>query len=182
VNTLFHTNFSANGISTGIWETQGAPIGVNCASQAQLIDVEPALDFKNVPNRTTWAQSALLWNLVESQDLIAIGKMRSFIRSAPWHELGNTDGPVPTSPSFTLSISGFVFDFAAQTVSEPSVSFISSGSPTSGQAAQVGGVAQAALDRMYSFALGLSSLEFFPSGSTNHSFPSVINPTATSYN
>jgi hypothetical protein len=81
--------------------------------------------------------------------------MQTFLRNAPWKELGNVDGPVAPSASFTLSISGFDFDFAAQTVSQPSVSFVSNGSPTSEQAAQVGSTAHTALDRMYSFALGL---------------------------
>lgn len=156
LNTLFRTNFTTNLISTGIWEAQGAPLGGNCASQANLVDVAPALDFSKAPNRTIWTQSALLWNLVNSQDVGAIKKMQSFVRNAPWNELGNMDGPVSQSSSFTLSISGFVFDFAAQTVSQPSVSFVSNGSPTSEQAAKVGSTARPALDRMYSFALGPS--------------------------
>jgi hypothetical protein len=50
--------------------------------------------------------------------------------------------------------SGFIFDFAAQTVTQPSVPFVISGAPTSAQIAQVGSTASSALDRMYSFAQG----------------------------
>jgi hypothetical protein len=155
LNTLFGANLTANAISSAIWQAQGAPFGSNCASQAKLIDVAPALDVNQTPNRTTWAQTALLWNLVQSQDLTAIQKMQSFINTAPWSELGVADGPVASSNAFSLAISGFEFDFASQMVTQPNVSFASDANPSSTQLNEVSDTARSVLDRMYSYALGL---------------------------
>jgi hypothetical protein len=97
----------------------------------------------------------MLWNLVQSQNMSALSDMQKFILNAPWSSLGETDGPVPdTSSKFSVLESGFIFDFAAQTVTQPSVPFVISGAPTSAQIAQVGSTASSALDRMYSFAQG----------------------------
>lgn len=106
------------------------------------------------PNRTQWAQSALLWNLVQSQDIQAVSVMQKFVVGANWKQLGSLDGPVPDSVSFSTTVSGFKFNFAAQEVTQPSASFVASGEPTYAQIAQVGSTAMSALDRMYSFAIG----------------------------
>jgi len=138
-----------------VWQVQGAPSDNQCAKQALLIDVAPALDSSEAPNRTQWTQSAILWNLVQSQNMSALLDMQKFISNAPWSSLGATDGPVPgTSSKFSVLESGFIFDFAAQTVTQPNVSFIISGVPTSAQIAQVGSTASSTLNRMYSFAQG----------------------------
>jgi hypothetical protein len=97
----------------------------------------------------------MLWNLVQSQNMSALLDMQKFVSDAPWSSLGETDGPVPnTSSKLSLLESGFIFDFAGQTVTQPSVSFVGDGAPTSAQIAQVGSTALSVLDRMYSFALG----------------------------
>lgn len=97
----------------------------------------------------------MLWNLVQSQNMSALSDMQKFISSAPWNNLDGTDGPVAdTSSKFSVAESGFIFDFAQQTVTQPSVSFVTSGAPSSAQIAQVGSTASSALDRMYSFAMG----------------------------
>ena len=97
----------------------------------------------------------MLWNLVQSQNMSALSHMRKFILDAPWSSLGQKDEPVTdTSSKFLLSESGFNFDFAEQTVTQPNVSFVTNGAPTSAQIAQVGGTALSVLDRMYSFAMG----------------------------
>jgi hypothetical protein len=155
LNTIFSANYTSNSLANAVWEAQGAPPSHQCAYQALLIDVAPALDSSKEPNRTQWAQSAMLWNLAQSQDMSALSDMRQFVSGAPWSSLGETDGPIADSSSkFSVSESGFIFDFAAQTVTQPNVSFVSNGAPTSAQIAQVGITASAALDRMYSFALG----------------------------
>jgi hypothetical protein len=93
---------------------------------------------------------------VQSQDLTAIAKMRSFVVKAPWGKLGDADGPVPdTLSAFSIASTGFVFDYAAQTVSQPNATFLDNGQPTSAQIAKVGSTARSALDRMYSYALGV---------------------------
>ena len=126
----------------------------DCAAQARVVDVAPALDSQTVPNRTEWAQGALLWSLVSSQNASAVGELRGFISQAPWSNLPG-DSPVTGGlPKFSTTQLGFTFDFAAQTLSEPSVSFVTDGQPSSAQLAEVGSTARAALDRMYSFAAG----------------------------
>jgi hypothetical protein len=137
---------------------QGDLVEQNCATQALLVDVAPALTVDNSPNRTTWARAALLWHLVNSQDLQAVETIRNFIvDQAPWSKLGSGDGPISSSGDFQFTSLGFTFDFAAQTVTQSAVSFVSDGQPTSEQLSRVGQTGRSALDRMYSFATG----EFF---------------------
>jgi hypothetical protein len=155
MNRLFSTNVTVNSLSNALWVSQGTPNGDNCASQSVLVDVAPALEPNKFRNRTQWAQSALLWNLVQSQDLVAVAKMQKFVVNAAWGALGDSDGPVSNDASaFSITSSGFVFNFATQTVTNPNVSFVNNGQPTSSQIAQVGTIAMSALDRMYSYALG----------------------------
>ncbi|KDQ63650.1 hypothetical protein JAAARDRAFT_53842 [Jaapia argillacea MUCL 33604] len=158
LNSAFDVNYTANSLSTAVWEAQGALVGSNCAPQALLIDVAPGLDAGGSPNRTSWAQSALLWNLVESQDLSAVSQLRHFVKTAPWDKIGSVDGPISDpSSKFSISVSGYIFDFATQTVTQPNVSFTSDGQPSNAQIAEVGDTARTALDRMYSFALASST-------------------------
>lgn len=156
INKNFGTNFTINSISNALFLVQGAPENNQCAYQAIVVDVAPALDASQYPNRTQWSQSALLWNLVESQDTAALSNMQTFISKAPWSKLGQADGPVSSSDtsSFNTTASGFIFNFALQTVTQPNASFVDNGQPSSAQIAQVGGAAQIVLDRMYSYALG----------------------------
>jgi hypothetical protein len=157
LNNFFGMNFSTSDISTAIWIAQGPPTGTNCASQANLIDVGSALNSQTFPNRTQWAQSALLWNLVRSQDLVAVSTMQKFVAKAPWQSLGSADRPAAPSPKFTISASGYAFDFGAQAVTQPSVSFVSNGQATSAQLAQVSSSIVTVLDRMYTQALASST-------------------------
>lgn len=125
----------------------------DCAAQARVVDVSPALDSQSVPNRTEWAQGALLWSFVLSQDTSSVGELRDFISKADWRSLPG-DSPVTGLSKFSTTGLGYTFDFAAQTVSEPSVSFITDGQPSNAQLAEVGSTARTALDRMYTFASG----------------------------
>lgn len=163
MNQLFDTNYTANSVYNSIWYAQGSPAGSTCASQSGLVDVASGISSVNSPNRTQWAQSALLWNVVQSQDVTATAALRSFVVSAPWSTLGDVDGPVSNPPaSFSTSASGFNFDFAAQTITQPSVAFVSNGQPTNAQISRVGDTARNALDRMYSYALGMFLFPFAP--------------------
>lgn len=128
----------------------------DCAAQARVVDVSPALDSQTNPNRTEWAQGALLWSFVLSQNASSVGKLRDFIANANLNSLPG-DSPVTGLSKFSTTQLGFTFDFAAQTISEPSVSFITDGQPSSAQLAEVDSTARAALDRMYSFASGTHS-------------------------
>jgi hypothetical protein len=131
----------------------------DCAAQARLIDVSPALDPQRVPNRTEWAEGALLWSFVSSQNTSSVGKLRDFISKARWNSLPG-DSPISgLSPKFSTIELGYTFDFAAQTISEPSVSFITDGQSSNAQLAEVGSTARATLDRMYTFASGTCCID-----------------------
>jgi len=156
VNLLFAANFTIASAYTSIWLAQGSPTGTTCASQALLLDVAAGLDPTKSSNRTTWAQSALLWNLVQSQNLTAVAGMQTFVTEAPWSTLSQLDGPVlGNTTQFSMTASGFTFDFAAQSVTQPSISFVQAGEPTSAQVSQVAN--NAPLDRMYSYAVASST-------------------------
>ncbi|KZT30481.1 hypothetical protein NEOLEDRAFT_1173902 [Neolentinus lepideus HHB14362 ss-1] len=153
----FNANYTPSSLYTAIWQTQGDVTGANCASQANLIDVGSSLDALKVPNRTSWAHAALLWTLIESQNVTSVNAMRTFIEDAPWNSLGEIDGPVSdSSPKFSAQFSGYVFDFAAQTVTAPNMSFVNAGQPSSEQISRVSSTSAATLDRMYTFAVASS--------------------------
>lgn len=163
LNSCFQTNYTSRSLASAIWQVYGASVGNDCASQVQLVDVAPALDSDRFPNRTSWAQAALLWNLVKSQDQTMVATLREFVLNAPWKQL-QQDGPVTgTSTGFNVSTSGYIFNFAAQTISPPRTSFIADGQPTTDQIARVGDKVRPALDRMHSYALG----ESFKPGCSN---------------
>ena len=126
----------------------------DCAAQARLVDVSPALDSQSMPNRTEWAQGALLWTFVLSQNTSSVGQLRNFISKARWKSLTG-DGPATGSSSgFSTTQLGYTFDFAAQTIAELGVSFVTDGQPSNAQLVEVDYTAHATLDRMYSFASG----------------------------
>lgn len=155
VNALFAANFTSNMVATALWQAQGDPVGRDCASQAALVDVAPTLDASTSPNRTAWAQAAMLWTLVRSQNLTAAAQMRRFVQKAPWSSAGSADGPF-SGEGFTTRVLGYDFDFAVQRVVEPTVLFAQDGQPSAEQAGRVGNSALTALDRMYSYASGES--------------------------
>ena len=157
MNKAFSTQYSPDFVSDAIWQVQGLSTETDCGNQVSLIDVEPALDSTTSPNRTQWAQAALLWNLVRSENTSANQQMRDFIRDANWKSLPSADGPVDdASSSFALTVTGYTFDFAAQTVAIPPSTFVDKGQPSSEQLGRVNDVAHGALDRMYTFAVGES--------------------------
>lgn len=154
LNSAFSTDFSPATLSKAVWLAQGDP-GNSCVDQALLVDVAPGLDVNTSPNRTQWAQAALLWDLVESSNLTDVSNLRKFVATAPWETLGAVDG-VTSDPSskFTIGALGFDFNFAAQTVTAPPATFEDVGQPSSNQIGRVDDTARAALDRMYTFASG----------------------------
>lgn len=167
MNKNFNANYTPNSMSNAVWQVQGAPpSSQQCSYQALLVDVAPTLDSSTSPNRTQWTQSAMLWTLVQSQDMSALSELKQFVADAPWNTLA-TDGPVSDpSAKFSVQSSGYVFDFASQTITQPSVSFVNNGQPSGAQIAQTGSTATSTLDRMYSFALGETHL--------NHSSPLLL--------
>lgn len=92
---------------------------------------------------------------MQSEDLSAASTLQNFVRGADWSSLGVSDGAVPDpSNKFSVQVSGYNFDFAAQTVTAPPATFRAQGQPSQAQLNEVNSVAEAALDRMYTFAQG----------------------------
>jgi len=84
----------------------------------------------------------------------AVAELQKFIQGAPWNTLNSS---YDVTSSFSVLMSGYVFNFATQDVTQPPISFATEGQPTSTQLARVGPVAHSALDRMYSFATASST-------------------------
>jgi len=160
VNGVFKANYTAASAYSNFWLMLGGSQGRSCASQAVLLDVGTDLHQLTFPNRTQWAQAALLWNVLQTQDSVAALKLQNFVQSLPWKLLEASDGPVNNAEltSFSMSASGYTFDFAAQTVTQPSGSFVTLGKPPDAQSQRVSSNAIAVLDRMYTFAQGMPFL------------------------
>lgn len=155
MNSLFQANYSLPGVYTAMWNLHGTSTGRDCSAQSNIADVSKVLAASDVSNRTQWAAAALLWNAVQSQDLDATASLQAFIHGAPWSNIESTDGPVADDDDkFLGSASGFNFDFAMQTVSQDAVDYKDKGQPSNTQISRVDDVASAALNRMYSVALG----------------------------
>lgn len=151
---IVNNNFGANFTPGAVAGAMSSALSNDCAAQARVVEVSPALNSQTVPNRTEWAQGALLWSFVLSQNTSAVGQLRNFVSKAHWQSLPG-DGPVSGfSSKFSATQLGYVFDFAGQNISEPNVSFVTDGQPSDAQLAEVDNTAHVVLDRMYSFASG----------------------------
>lgn len=155
LNDKFSSSYTNADVYTSLWYAQGTTGSKDCSEQALLVDTGKSLSAQTYPERVKWTRAALLWNIVQSQDVEAANSMRKFVQKLPWSDLGN-DGPIDAQPSstFTSTFAGYTYNFAKQEVSQPSTTFINQGQPLNAQIARVGQKAQAALDRMYSYALG----------------------------
>ena len=159
VNQNFATNISLMSAYNSLWIMQGSPTTSNCAPQALLADIGNGNEEHLYPNRTQWAQTALLWNAIQTQDVNAAGQLQQFVQKISWTSLGTSDGPVSNpEQGFSTTVAGFVFNFASQTVTPPSASFITLGQPTNAQISRVDSQAQTTLNRIYAFAQGMSFL------------------------
>ncbi|KAG7450411.1 uncharacterized protein BT62DRAFT_1072492 [Guyanagaster necrorhizus] len=158
MNELFDTDHTLNYVYTSLWLTLGTTTGSDCSGQSLLVDVAPALTMSDSPNRTEWAQAAILWNLVESQNVSSAKELQEFAKNAPWTGISQLDGPVPyDTGSFAVNASGFTFNFASQSISQPAVSFVTNGQPTDEQIGRLSDTTLSALNRMYSYALASST-------------------------
>jgi len=135
---------------------EGGSQGNNCTPQAVILDVGDNLDQAKFPNRTQWTQTALLWNALKTQDLVAALQLQKFVQSLPWDKLSASDGPVNNMGSsvFSITVSGYTFNFASQTVTQPPVSFAALFHPSDAQIQKFSPATLAALDRMYTYAQG----------------------------
>ncbi|KAH9064324.1 hypothetical protein EDB87DRAFT_1402000 [Lactarius vividus] len=158
VNDQFHANLTPAVVANAMSSSRASALSSDCAAQARVIDVSPALDSQTVPNRTAWAQSTLLWSFVLSQNTSSVGRLRDFITEADWKSLPGDGAVTGQSSKFSTTQLGYVFDFATQTISEPAVSFIPDGQPSSSQLAEMSNIARTTLDRMYTFASASSTI------------------------
>lgn len=158
MNSAFNANYTPATAYSSFWLMEGGSQGSNCATQATVLDVGKTLNQVNFPNRTEWAQTALLWNALQTQDLVASLQLQNFIQSLPWNSLGSQDGPINNvdSASFSITVSGYIFNFASQTVTQPSGTFETLGQPSDAQIQRVSQTALDALNRMYTYAQGTS--------------------------
>lgn len=161
MNTLFDVNYTVNSVAAVMFAAFGSPVNNDCRQQAIIVDVAPGLSSSTYPNRTTWAQAALLWSFVRSQNTTEVAKLQDFVKDADWSSLSSGDGPVSASSTFETTVLGYTFDFAAQTVTPPETSFQVDGQPSSSQISQVSDVGETVLDRMYGFAAGERSSSLY---------------------
>ncbi|KAF9270316.1 hypothetical protein L218DRAFT_848697 [Marasmius fiardii PR-910] len=158
MNDAFKTNYTLTSTYNSLWLAHAITSTNDCTAQARLIDVGPGLNFAVSPNRTQWARSALLWTLLQSQDVQAVQSMQKALHNAPWSSISSSDGVVEDKKdAFSTSASGFIFNFASQTVTQPSVTFISNGQPSDGQIGRIVGAPLDALNRMYGYAFASST-------------------------
>jgi hypothetical protein len=153
VNAIFAANFTPNVVASALFNAQGAVVDGKCNAQAALIDTTPGLTRKASPNRARWAQAALLWNLVLSEDVGATIALQNFIVKADWSKLIPSDGVTQDdSGRFRTVQSGYMFDFAAQSISPINKTFTDNGRVSEAQAARVPYVSGNVLNRMFSIA------------------------------
>lgn len=151
-NSAFTTNFTTEDVVDSLFYAMGAPPDNNCAYQAILVDTGSKLRVGAFPVRTTWARSALLWNLIQTADTSTTSYIQQFLDKTDFTALGS-DGAMDKS-GYQVSSSGFVFDFAKMAVSFDSVSWESDSQVSNHEALKVTDSLGVVLDRMYSNALG----------------------------
>lgn len=155
MNDRLSTNLTISAVYNGLWIIQGSVQGASCVEQADLIDISAAIDSQRYPNRTQWAQAALLWTLIQTQDRPPAAQLRDFILKAPWAQLQGSDGPITSAGStFTTSTAGFSYDFAAQNIIALPATFAEEGQPLNTQISKVDNRIRSSLDHVYSYAVG----------------------------
>jgi len=181
VDSIFKTNYTTALAYSSFWLLEGGSQGNNCTPQAVILDVGDSLDQVNFPNRTQWTQTALLWNALKTQDLVAALQLQRFVQNLPWNKLGASDGPVNNIESavFSITVSGYTFNFASQTVTQPPVSFATLFHPSDAQIQKINPTALAALDRMYTYAQGMSVNSQWGTPSSHLRIRSFINSAAS---
>lgn len=161
VNELFDANYTASSTFQSFWLMQGNPSPDNCAMQAGVLDIGKSFDQKLFPNRTRWLQAALLWNALQTMDPGVSKKMQAFVQSLPWSSLTSDSPSTAKGSSFSMTVAGFNFDFAAQTLSEPAANFVTLSQAPSSQIQKLSTNSQSTLDRMYAFAQGMLVFNFY---------------------
>ena len=155
-NSFFDTSINATSVALILWDTQGTSVGKTCASQASLVDTAPGLTKDIDATRTAWAQSALLWSLLHSEDLIEVEALRSFIANSDFVTLGRGErlSSEPSLSQYQKLSSGYIFDFDKMTVTAPEVKWVAITHPKEAQQAQVSTLMAGVLDKFYTSSSG----------------------------
>lgn len=151
-NEYFGINITAGSLGLKLLDLKGDTQG-DCSSQAKLVDVAPALSTLSFPRRTEWGRAALLYTLLQTEDLDALEKFRSAVAGSDFRSLSQ-DTPVVGPSRMTIQSSGFLFNFAAMNFAPVAISWKDNSQASATQISRVGDAAGNALDRMYSFATG----------------------------
>jgi hypothetical protein len=147
-------NITKSDLALTMWDLKGQPTS-NCAEQVILVDISPALNQTNSPNRTEWGRTAVLYNLFRTQDLAATETFRSSIAKADFSVLEGSDESITDdSKRIVFQVSGYVYDLSSMKFAPSAVSWTSDSGVDQSQIGRVGNTASNALDRMYSFAAG----------------------------
>ncbi|KAF8747256.1 hypothetical protein RHS01_11367 [Rhizoctonia solani] len=163
VNKLFDPSpaFTPSSVALSLWEIQGSPLpGANCANQADLVDVGPALSAAQgsvSANRTEFARSALLWTLVMTMSPNSTERMQQFVKQLDFTKLEAASLDSSVHGEFLFGAAGYQIDFARMTVSQPAITWQSSAKPSTDQVALVSEDLRKALDRVYTFATASSA-------------------------
>jgi hypothetical protein len=94
---------------------------------------------------------------METESLNTTAQMRSFITNADFSKLATQDGSVADDEAaigLTVSVGGFLYNFASMTFRPPSISWEVNSQAISDQISRVSFTVDGVLDRMYSFAAG----------------------------
>lgn len=151
-NLAFTTNFTTEDVVDSLFYAIGAPLNNDCAYQAIRVDAGSKLRIGVYPLRTSWARSALLWNLIQTTDVSTTSYIQDFLEKTDFTALGS-DNAIDKS-GYQVSSSGFVFDFAKMAVSFENISWKNDSQVSSVEALMVPDSLSVVLDRMYSNALG----------------------------
>lgn len=155
---IFDVNITANALAVILWEQNGTPVNSDCSAQAELLDLGQAISPLSTPNRTSWAQFALIWTLFETASVNSTKQLQSQIMKLPFDDLAADGVTADPIGRFTVSSPGYILDFANQTVSPSPTKFVNDVAPSAQQLSEINPSVEAVLDRMYSFAIGKNNI------------------------
>ncbi|KAG8905704.1 hypothetical protein FRB99_008418 [Tulasnella sp. 403] len=152
-NSLINTAYTPASVALTMWDIQGSPVGGNCLQQAILLDVNPVnADDKHAK----WTKSAVLWAVLQSQDLNAALQLRQYVNKLNFASGSNPPGTSGLKP-FQIESSGLILDFQQMTIVAPPVTWRGDASPSDAQISSMTSALETVLDRFYTSASALST-------------------------
>lgn len=151
-NSGFNMNFTTQDVVASLFDAMGTPPDNDCAYQAILVDTGSKLRAGAFPVRTSWARSALLWQLIQTTDTSTISYIQTFLEKTDFATLGSDSATQKSG--YQITSGGFVFDFAEMAIRIENISWENDTQSSSDETSKVTDTLSATLDRMYSNALG----------------------------